>query len=627
MLGSFLRQFLSLFEQNIRLTETDEDKANMRCEAMWSSSLPDSRQHAHFLCLGHKTHAAACKSWMLQDELISSVVHTTKHLATSGANARLKAAVVILARNRFSRDCHSQPPAAQGFRKNILDLFFPLLIKGSAKKRATIQEVFDFFNADWRTPGVLRHHCRGPSCCPTATYSLHKGVALLTTLFTCLKPKIFNKDDWLHWDTSLPYFAIGAALHQLLPDAYQLAFNKDGAQYINESNDSIEMLDLLMAVPEGAENMEPHAWEVPLGVAEMDMDDAMRKRLECAKSLHVSLGFMNHNMLNKIYLMKATLQPQKTLMHQLVHMVSGDWERRQFASLLQEGQRLLRCNALRKSHLPRFFQDSLDIFTSPDRFEAIHETEDFRTRLFQLIWRAGSVVFQLVALPTQSWPFKLFELLEPLPLEAAQNVADGLFRAPHCLMDAWTRKLVSKYDTPGALMSVECKHVLAMVAERLQLTTYGTECLHSSNLRRAKSRTMTHSPDLPHLQHMATASPPWALEPQEIKDKNVAKRGRGRPPKVQHPDQGTREKKRRGGGGSWRAFVLTRLGSQKFTAESIRRLSLEYRALPQQEKDTLSQLGRAGSVLSFFFLFGKSLLGEDGFRGSFAKAEKIEARK
>ena len=595
----FPRQFVTLFEQNIRLTETDEDKANMRCEAMWHDGLPSQWDRAHFLCLGHKTHAAATKSWLLQTDLVSYLIHTTKHISTSGANARLKAAVVMLAKKRFIREAHLRPPAeAEEFKRDIVNMFLPLPMKGSARRRATIQEVLEFFNADWRVTNVLRHYCKGPGCCPTDLYSFHRGVSLLTRLFTCLKPKVFNKDDWLHWDSSLAYFAFGSALHQLLPDAFQLAFNKDGAQVMAESRDAVDVLELIIEPVGGQGHAEPLPWEVPLDQGAMEVDDAMRKRIECARSLRAALAFMNHNMLHQIYLMRATLQPQQRLMHRLVHLVSGEWERRQYVALVQQGLRELRCNVFRKDDVPKFFKDSLAVFVSTDHFQGIPKTEDFRTRLFQLIWRAGSVIYQLVALPTQSFPFRLFDLCEVQPPDVELDVAKGILEVPMCLLDAWSRKLLSRFNTTDALRSLACKHTLTVVAERLQLTTYSTERLHSCNLRRAKARAMTHTADLPHLalQHMATSSPPWRPTPEQSKSKNNAKRGRGRPPK--HADAHGKTKTKRGGGGTWRAFVLTRLGSQKFSAQIMRQLSVEYRALQPEERVRFSRLGRAGAVLS-----------------------------
>ena len=111
---------------------------------------------------------------------------------------------------------------------------------------------------------------------------------------------------------------------------------------------------------------------------------------------------------------------------------------------------------------------------------------------------------------------------------------------------------------------------------------------------------MTHVADLSHLAltHMAHAAPSWTPKPKTTVG----------PPAAQAPEEhsqrtlpkpskaGVVTAKRRGGGGSWRAFVRLRVGSQKFTAEMLQALAAEYRALSPEQRAAFQALGSAGSM-------------------------------
>ena len=180
----------SHFTLAVRFCESDGSKSNPRAESMVMEGRP-SWQHTQWLCLAHKVHAAATKNWELQASSVSAVIHTCKHLATSGACAKLKVSLKQLTRERFQFfNCKaSLTPEAEFFKENVFQYFTPST--AFPKRRAIAKLIIDFLMAVGRplllyvitvlgraAAKMSREACRKPSCSS-------RGCAALCTL-ACL---------------------------------------------------------------------------------------------------------------------------------------------------------------------------------------------------------------------------------------------------------------------------------------------------------------------------------------------------------------------------------------------------------------------------------------------------------
>ena len=76
---------LTAFKHVLRLAESDEHPSNVKAEKI----LPEARPEAwagstlHAICVAHKVHPAAEKTWTLEPEVVSNMIHTYKVLGVA----------------------------------------------------------------------------------------------------------------------------------------------------------------------------------------------------------------------------------------------------------------------------------------------------------------------------------------------------------------------------------------------------------------------------------------------------------------------------------------------------------------------------------------------------------------
>ena len=575
------------FDQVIRLNEVDECPANFRAEKMvmdaWAAdSVPCLRLES--VCLLHKCHAAAQKTWPLHDKTITGLIHAALVLSDAGQLGRFKASLDTLVQQQLRiLRVPCLDPAASIFKEKILNLFTPPSTQ--VRRKAVVQLMAEFFNADWRQP-VLQHVCSGLTCCRNREHSVLKAQMHLRKMTSVLRPQVFNRRNWLHWSLPLSWFGLGAAIHQVFTTAFQRAFQQGPNLPLEQTADPA------LNVPDNVFG------GLSTGAAAHDAEDKFeRYRQENALSLKTGVEFMQHQVLHDVFLLRATLDPEVKLMKSLTAKLSRAWEQDQLKTVLDHGTRDFRLLRLYQGlDTKTFFEDSNTVFEHRNYWDDQEQTEHFRSVLFISVYRPAAVIWQLIHRRTRLCPYKIFGLLARDTDDQLDMLARELLEGtPLCLQDSWTAGFLAKYNTVAKLRGEEAKHVLWMLGTAAFAATFSTERLHSSNLRRARSR-LTHAADISHLalSHMGFAGPPW-LEPQ-MPQSAQSTRKRGRPKKKVQEEEGRAKVKRTGGGGAWRAFCHVSLGGQKFTATALKDVSRRYRALTAEQKQEYEQLGRAGRL-------------------------------
>ena len=600
------------FKMAARLTEVDENGANMRAESFQMSS----QQHRDWtmllsLCMCHKTHTAATRGWELQPTTISGIIHTCRVLSGTGQLARLRDALSILTTRRFKvlkgTVCSAE---ASAFKQGVLDSILPAL--SMPKHKGLVDAVAAFFNFDWRTFNVA-HICPGGGCCKDFKSSLVKAIWLVKRLFTVLRPTMFQKANWTDWPRTVPWFTLASSLHCIGVDAFQLAFTGvdmgggEGCALLPETGLPVredasegplsDFLDgdQLLAMP--LSDALHHA------SASVD-DDVTKERLANAISRKCAQAFMKPCLLEKALLLQVPLLPQQRLMHSLVRQTGAVWEREQLVAMASIGARQYRVGNLSGGALlPAFFQQTLEIQASSRFCQHLTTTEHLRSKILKLVMRPAALVHQLVRLRVVNMPYSLFGLLG-VTGEARLALAETLLGMPKCLRDAWCRDMFAKFPTKEELCSDTAMNILAVLAKHCICTTVGTERVHSKNLRRSKGRT-THRADIPLLAapHAGFAAASWVPRPLPVASASLQgqqKRKRGRPSNDTGGDDDCKKRRRgrSGGGGAWRAFCSVQLGGTPFSASTMRQLSARYAALTAEEAAYYRRLGQLGTALS-----------------------------
>eukprot|EP00971_Amphidinium_carterae_P333516 6468300-Amphidinium_carterae.4 len=575
---------VSLFPMLFRLCETDEDGANARAEQLMLKELngvdaASSWNHCYILCLGHKAHAIAQKTWTLQGSALSGLIHSCKTLSLGGAISRLKDAAKALVSERLAWRRHeSLTEAGTRFRDRARTLIS--VESTQPRRKALIELIFKFFNGDWRQGHVLVHTCDRSVCgvCQDHDAAVRKAQWLITRLVSSLAPRMFSRDNWQSWPEPLAFYQMGAYMHGFLHDAFVRAFGKVSAQSSSniQESDLDAVLETLASAPAVDTSNSPDA---------IDVSTMMRMQMENAKSARIAVDFMKSpTTTRELHLLRSCLLPQQQLMNHVLQTVGVQWEKNQLLNLHHAGHRDFRIALMANtSVLKTFFSQTWELLVHPTWWEDCLETETFRSQLARLLLRSGAVCYKLIHLRATHCPYKIF-LLVSSP-ENMHAVADSILDTPLCLRDRFSKAFLARYNTREKLLSPECLSILFVIAQKIQLTTYSSERLHSKNLRRARSRVETNR--IP-LAQLALAHVGISESAAQCSSSSQQSKPRGRPRKDKH------ESKQRGGGGAWRAYLHYHMTGQKASGSSWQDASTSYHSLDSTEFAFFRELGHAG---------------------------------
>ena len=582
----------TLFQTTLRFCESDAGKSNPRAEAFVMSQRP-GWQHMHWLCLAHKIHGAATKTWQLQLPTVSAVIHTCKHLSTSGSFAKLKVAVADLVRERFQyrQDISSSRLIVSNFKEHIMQYMAPA--DGFPRRHAIMKLAKDFFNGDWLDAKRVTHHCTGPACCQSPERSLEKAVLLTQKLCSTLHPRMFSRANWLHWSKTLEWFGVGGGLHNIFHEAFSRAFTQQHIAW--EQQAAHTTADAELDFPgqlDGAIGGVCAQQDPQQPIAQLDASDRYAaERQSNAHSLKVAMAFLPE-LFDATYLMRITLEPQRQLMHEVLHLTSRQWEAKQIFAEQQGVPREFRGLLFHEGRMfEKFFRKTWMLLTDPSTWAQLPETESFRSDLCRFLMRSASVVQQLVVTTTTTFPFKLLLLLKHD--DHAEARALEILSSPACSRCNFTKHFLELHNTVEKLLSPAAQETLRAIGRLGHGSTYVVERLHSTNLRRSASRAVTHRSTLHHLalHHAARAGAPMfapQIDKPKRKEKKVAptenELDTGLPAATQKPT---------GGGGAWRAFCHLHLAGRKFDNTIMRELASGHNALDAEQREYYAAIGRA----------------------------------
>eukprot|EP00971_Amphidinium_carterae_P351615 6492192-Amphidinium_carterae.1 len=576
-----------LFKTCVRFVEVDEAGSNARAEALVLEQRRVNGDsgwcHLHVLCLAHKVHAMAAKTWALQRETITNTIAVCKHQRMAGNTKSLSDHVGSIVRNelRVVHTGYHLNAKARQFRSVVQKYLMPPTRR--PKLRSMFLAVLEYFNADW-TSSTPVHVCTG--CCASEDVSRETGVRLLMQLVSHMHPHMFSRANWTSWADTLPFFGLACCFHDgLIARAFVQAFQKRpgplGAEVNLDTATVTEFGDIGFdadAQPHEPENEQEHI------------------RIENARTLRLCLLYLSRRteeLMQDVFLLRVCLQPQMDLMHAIIHSVSEAWETAQLQSMWSEHVRQFRPLKLHKrADLALFHQAVLAQFLDPTLWQWFVQTEKFASTLLRNSMQSGALAWQTVDLRVQNLPYKLFSLLEREDLE---DKAFALLQIPQCGRDDFSMRFLRVHSSVEKLCSQEAHAALYILAHLWTSTTFSTESLHARNLRRSKARIMTQRIEVCDLAVAHSLAPhPWLQSAVEQKKPESTKR------KSKHNDAVPEKRRRKnpGSGGAWRAFNHIQLGGRKFDGASVGQLAVAYRALSPNSKHYYETLGAAGALQS-----------------------------
>ena len=566
---------LSGYTLRVRIAETDEAGANGRAEKMMQNDQATS-SHLWSVCLAHKVHTAAKKVMDLFPTLITGIKNACLRMRGAGAVAVLRDSVRPLVDECFHYRSFQEggvwqlSSKAQLYKKKILDAFQP----GSAhpRKAAIVKLLCNLLNTDWQDNN-LTHRCHG--CCKDAAHCKEKLIHALQMFLTILRPPLMNTDNWAEWPHSLCIFGLGKAMHDFLPKLYRRAFGWGAGQ--NEIADG----------DEGIIHMGLDAREE----ADPGRDPTIEtERAKIAKMQRLSWEFFQSPYLEDLLLLKIALGPQIGFMANILSQGGSAWELKQFENQAEFGWRNYRMRLWNDSvELDECIRLLLENVKSQTLWDHMLETDESRSNIWRSNLRLAACLWSLVRVRVKASPYHLSCLLTNGPNEERLEAAAAVLATPRCMRDRFTEDFCKAYPTPNAMVSESARQVVAAIELMVATTTYSTERLHSKNARASSRRIQTHTADIATiaLPHMSYAGPSWTAEGRELKRKRKR-------PNMPDREEAQPRKKRRGGGGAWRAFTHYHLQGRRFSGQDMQHLKRLYGALSVEEKARWEGVGRAG---------------------------------
>ena len=285
----------------------------------------------------------------------------------------------------------------------------------------------------------------------------------------------------------------------------------------------------------------------------------------------------SNNLDSILLVMRLSMTGPMRMMFSFLKLAGEQWETEQEHRMSQGFPRTYRIvDAARHIQMNAFWKELCSIL-----FREHHEicydgaTRTLRALFFRLLSRVGCAAEQLIGVRRKSYPFALFRVLSH---ECDPNVAAAaVFADPPCLYDELTRRLLHKFDTPEKLSSPEARAVLLALARMMHLDISQIEAQHAA-VRRVSTLMSVQT----HKSAFETVNAQFIIRQQvihraffqQLRDGPVPKHGRS-------IRRGKEERKKKGSGGAWRAYVRFRCSGKgrKFNRHEMTEIASDYQAI------------------------------------------------
>eukprot|EP00971_Amphidinium_carterae_P059182 1169999-Amphidinium_carterae.2 len=598
----------NVFKKVIRIAETDELAANCKAERILvetrSAQWRDGTLHA--ICMAHKAHSSAEKTWEFMSHTISGAIHCYKALQDGTIMHRLRKAMREEIPLRLQVYYQGSPPqASKKMRERLLEMCLPP--PTAPKRRVHAQRTLALLNGNWLRKSVLEHYCK-PGCCRDIQETRTKLVNNLPKALLSQKATMLNRSNWTEWHTQMNLFGLLSGPHCFGQELLARILTQGPAAADIPLEDVEPIVGNTHAEAATAANTLLHTEE------ELPPQDLYQlERKENARSARIAAEWLSGNMLEDLYILRSALVPEVHLMSALLQATSVEVEVNKIIQREGAQEDDLRVLQLQEGGVLHMMTRACRLQLSDSQPWAwLLGTEGRHSKVFKTASRSPAVVYHHCIFRHELFPWHLFKILDP-KVDKREIV-----QTKRCLLDPFSKKFLDDFCIDGELTQ-HGVHVLQVMADMLVLNTFSTERVHSSTSQRLKHRHHARRMSLPDVavMHMGLAAPPWirqwlAKSASDEQNKKIGLPNRKRGPK---PKEGSRRKckresdraacppstapaakRPRGGGGAWRAFQHVHMAGKRLDAESIKDLCAKYHQLSESEREYYVELGKKGSL-------------------------------
>lgn len=645
------------FDFKCLLFNTDEYGANDL--AQWGMQLTrPGWLRLSTLCDIHKGSTCQGSVFSLSGPSISAVINLALSMTPAGSLGTMQSMLCDILTARFELRVGSPPyrPDAVKFRKDLLDLYlsvpssFALQVGTSISSRQRMKfgdklkqrKIIEFFlNDDLRNHEQIIHWSKPGqySSYDEALQIFLKYVVPALLPYNC---PLFPRSRWFGADGALDWVGLLAGTHGLLEP---LIASWTGTKLSVEKQ--LDPLDDM----KDAIGLDDEGWQDFSGAKESNRQDASdalplqdmqhhenvqdehgqeKKEQDSARVVSAEQGdnqpqgesaggaFDWHTYNQKLKtsvadwvlgtrngpspetmlaLMRYSMGPVLKLMVSLLYISSAKFLKDQYKAVCETGCRQFRMlMAYEGAETKLLFANCLKMFQLPP--PAIPQAEwrqDILVLAFSMLSRLMCSAFQLLHWRRSRYPYKLFSALQNT--EAAKDV----FNDPKCLKDEVTQKVCERFPTPEEFCSFECLSIIEALALQAETDIGPIERQHTISRRVISTRGGASGKAVT----LKALSADWLLRQSSQRKVDIQSyhifdsattRLKLRKAWGKKTFKLKTRKSKRGGGGSWRAFVSANLKGRKGDADIFRRLKRQYRALTEEEMHFYRQAGTVASA-------------------------------
>eukprot|EP00971_Amphidinium_carterae_P026880 530208-Amphidinium_carterae.1 len=590
---------------NFRLTCTDQAGSNYVAEQRLLERLGPDWVGFHTACNVHVVSRSLGKTMALVDEHITGLLHFSLALGTGSAMGKFRHAMVCVLMQRPFVVVRGYPSLDLIQYKNfILKLFGDSGTQKSTRKHL----LSTVATGDWRKSSELEVYVA-----PGLSYDeAELRMLVIKGIVVALASRVFAKyprHRWTGCDISTDQFGLLESVHAL--GSSTIKFMKAGKGHYQGKPDSSDMMSSDVAANLSAQDL-THVddEEVPAIGVGMPDSSTMQENTEGgnefgyaalnAKYFNSAHAWLQTNPLGHVMLLRLCMTPLVKLLSEYLTRGGEDWQVQQLASHCQQGgagptsltSSFMAYIALTSEQV--FFKSLVELLESSCwGFLPCHVfTIKMQNLAFKMISRMGALIWQLLVVPTQLCPLRIFRLL------LAKSVTEKyLQRLPVCMQCPLTKTLLKHYG--NNLLSEDMLMILRALAEQQRCETVQLEWGHGRvNRLLSVQRQHTHAPSLEYLNARFVA------QKYQGRVANLKKRGSKVPCAVaSEQDMAAHDidknlPKSRGGGGAWRAMVSEtqkgRCGRVNFA--ELQQVYVRAKADNSEDYQRWVQMGKAATV-------------------------------
>lgn len=481
------------FQHQVRVACTDGGSANLPSEkAIVAARGPDCKS-LHTLCDVHKTSLIHGKTFSLLDSNVRGMIACALSLRNGAAMTKFRRCLRAEVESRLQILHGRPPPGAENFKRAALHLFV------SHGRNLAVRRMLLAMcpNGDWRCHEVQYYAPLGDGAVVDPQSVLtHLTAGLLTALCAC-RPEVYPRHRWTGCDLATDDLGILEACHGLLSTTYrrmvgdQQPLMSGGIASVDRAGDDARRADAddgqdADVGRRGAEHHGQALVLVGLGVAadsQAPDEEALCGPKANAARRGQALAWLNTAPFGRLVLQRLLMEPLRQLLGRQFEVAGADWEQSQACKAAQAAEEGEAKVASRDFRLTLAAQGEAErkcleqaqlLWTERNLWAALPEsnyTVEFRALSFACLSRLVCATHQLLVVPHQSFPIKMFVLLK------RPELAPDLASVPECLLDPWSLDMRRRHPD---LSDSTFMHKLLLIALLQKVDISAIEARHAS---------------------------------------------------------------------------------------------------------------------------------------------------